>query len=124
VAQSIMDAEYIAAVEAAKEAVWIRNFINDLRISGCHIDSIPLYMDNNAAFKLIRNPEFYSKSKHIEIKNHFVREKVESGEINTERVSIKDNLADILIKPLLRPAHESMVDRLGMRGSRKGHDFR
>jgi hypothetical protein len=119
VAQSTMDAEYIAAAEAAKEAVWIRNFVNDLRIPGYHIESVPLYIDSNSALKLTRNPEFHSKSKHIDVKHHFIREKAESKEIDTQRVNTKDNLADILTKPLTRPTHEDLVDRLGMgRGSR------
>jgi len=45
-----------------KEAVWIRNFINDLRIPGVHIDTVPLYIDNNSALKLTRNPEFHNRS--------------------------------------------------------------
>ena len=114
VAQSTMDAEYIASAEAAKEAVWIRNFINDLRIPGCYIESVPLYIDSNAALKLTRNPEFHSKSKHIDVKHHFIREKVESKEINTQRVDTKDNLADILTKALPRPTHEDLTKRLGM----------
>lgn len=118
-AQSTIDAEYIAAAEAVKKAVWIRNFINDLGIPDYHINSIPLYINNNAALKLIKNPEFHFKSKHIKIKHHFVREKVKSEEINTERVSTKNNLADILTKPLPRSTHKSMIDRLGIKGSRK-----
>jgi hypothetical protein len=111
-----MDAKYIAAAEAAKEAVWIRGFINDLRIPGCYIESIPLYIDSNAALKLTRNPEFHSKSKHIDVKHHFIREKVENKEIHTQRVDIKDNLADVFTKSLGRPIHEDLVGRLGMKG--------
>jgi hypothetical protein len=114
VATSTMDAEYNAAAEAAKEAVWIRNFINDLRIPGVHIDTVPLYIDNNSALKLTRNPEFHSRSKHIDVKHHFVREKVEEGVINTQRVNTKDNLADIFTKPLPRPTHEDVVHRLNL----------
>jgi hypothetical protein len=78
-----MDAEYIVGAEAAKEAVWIRNFINDLRIPGVHINIVPLYIDSNSALKLTRNPEFHSRSKHIDVKHHFIREKVDEGVINT-----------------------------------------
>ena len=100
VATSIVDAEYIAGAEAAKEAVWIRNYINDLRIPGLYVKSIPLYIDCKSALRLIHNPEFHSKSKHIDVKHHFIREKVDEGIINTERVNTKDNLADILPKAL------------------------
>lgn len=95
-----MDAECVACAEAAKEAMWIRNFINDLRIPGVNIDTVPLYIDNNSALKLTRNPEFHSRSKHIDVKHHFVREKVEEGLINTQRVNTKDNLADVFTKAL------------------------
>ena len=97
-----MDAEYIARAEAAKEVVWIRNFINILRILGVYIDTVPLYIDNNSALKLTRNPEFHSRSKHIDVKHHFIREKVE-GVINTRRVDTTDNLADVFTKALARP---------------------
>ncbi|OGE47227.1 hypothetical protein PENARI_c054G11290 [Penicillium arizonense] len=89
VATSTMDAEYIACTEAAKEAVWIRNFISDLRIP------VPLYMGSSSALKLTRSLEFHSKSKDIDVKHHFIREKVEEGLINTQRVNTKDNLADV-----------------------------
>jgi hypothetical protein len=114
VATSTMDAEYIAAAEAAKEAVWIRNFINDLRIPGVHIDTVPLYIDNNSALKLTRNPEFHSRSKHIDVKHHFIREKVDEGVINTQRVETRDNLADVFTKALPRPTHEDLVNRLNL----------
>lgn len=114
VATSTMDAEYVACAEAAKEAVWIRNFINDLRIPGVHIDTVPLYIDNNSALKLTRNPEFHSRSKHIDIKHHFIREKVEEGVINTQRVNTKDNLADVLTKALSGFVHKDLVERLNL----------
>ena len=109
-----MDAEYIVGTEAAKEAVWIRNFINDLRIPGVHIDIVPLYIDNNSALKLTRNPEFHSRLKHIDIKHYFIREKVEEGVINTQHVRTTDNLADIFTKALAKPVHKDLVYRLNL----------
>ena len=108
-----MDAEYIAGTEAAKEAVWIRSFINDLRIPGLFIDTVP-YIDNNSASKLTRNSEFHSRSKHIDVKHHFVREKVEEEVINTQRVDTKDNVADIFTKTLARPTHEGAVNQMNL----------
>lgn len=114
VATLTMDAEYIASSEAAKEAVWIRSFINDLRIPGVHINFVLLYIDNNLALKLTKNPEFHSRSKHIDVKHHFVRKKVKEGTINTQHVDTKDNLADIFTKALPRPTHESVLQRLNL----------
>jgi hypothetical protein len=124
VATSTMDAEYIAGAEAAKEAVWIRNFINDLHIPGVHIGIVPLYIDNTSALKLTRNPEFHSRSKHIDVKHHFIREKVEDGVVNTLRVETADNLADVFTKGLPKATHTSFVDRLNCLsgGEAKGRD--
>lgn len=108
-----MDAEYIACAEAAKEAMWIRNFINDLRIPGVHIDKVPLYIDNNAALKLTRNLEFHNRAKQIDVKHNFIREKVEEGLIDTQRVDTKDNLADVF-KALPRSTYEHLVERLNL----------
>ena len=94
--------------------MWIRNFINDLRIPGVHIDTVPLYIDNNAALKLTRNPEFHSRAKHIDVKHNFIREKVEEGLIDTQRVNTKDNLADVFTKALPRSTHEELVKRLNL----------
>jgi hypothetical protein len=109
-----MDVEYIAGAEAVKEVVWIRNFINDLRIPGVHINIVPLYINNNSALKLTRNPEFHSRLKHINAKHHFIREKVEEGVINTQRVNTTDNLANVFTKALARPIHEDLVHRLNL----------
>ena len=109
-----MDTEYIAGTEAVKEAVWIQNFINDLRIPGVHIDTVLLYIDNNSSLKLTRNPEFHNRSKHINIKHYFIREKVDEGAINTQRVETRDNLADMFTKALPRPTHDDLVNRLNL----------
>lgn len=76
---------------------------------------MPLYIDNNSALKLTRNPEFHDKSKHIAIKHHFIREKVMKDKVlDTCRVDTKDNVADMLTKRLPRDLHESMVRKSGM----------
>jgi hypothetical protein len=115
VAQSTMDAEYIAAAEAARDAVWIRNFINDLKLLNVSIGSIVLHIDNNCALRLTRNPEYHARSKHIGVKYHFVRDAVmKTKEIDTRRVDTKDNLADILTKSLAAPVHGLLRDRMGV----------
>jgi hypothetical protein len=114
VAISTIDIEYIAGAEAAKEAVWIRNFINDLRIPEVYIDTVPLYIDNNLALKLTRNPEFHSRSKHIDVKHYFIREKVEEGIINTQRIDTTDNLADVFTKALPKPIYKDLVQRINL----------
>lgn len=111
---STCEAEYVAGYKATQEIIWIQNMINDLRIKTLEATSTPLLIDNNAALRLTRNPELHDRTKHIELKYHFLREMTLSGRINTQRVSTKDNLADLLTKPLPRDAHENLVHGLGM----------
>lgn len=114
VAMSTCEAEYVAGYKATQEIIWIQNMINDLRIEALEATSTPLLIDNNAALKLTRNPELHDRTKHIELKYHFLREMTLSGRIDTQRVATKDNLADLLTKPLPRDAHENLVNGLGM----------
>ena len=111
---STCEAEYVAGYKATQEIIWIQNMINDLRIKALEATSTPLLIDNNAALKLTRNPELHDRTKHIELKYHFLREMTLSGRINTQRVGTKDNLADLLTKPLPRDAHENLVNGFGM----------
>ncbi|TRX91736.1 hypothetical protein FHL15_007289 [Xylaria flabelliformis] len=67
-----MDAEYMAASNAAKECVWVRWFINDLKILYLHVDHVDMHIDNDSALKLTKNPELHKKAKHIEVAYHFL----------------------------------------------------
>ena len=64
---------------------------------------ILIVINNNSAMKLSKNPEFYIRIKYIAIRYHFIREKVALEEVQVYRVNIKNNLADLLTKGLLRP---------------------
>ena len=93
----------------------MKSFINELGILGCRIEQVPLAIDNNSALKLSKNPEFHSRSKHIDLKYHYIREKVvETKDIHTERVDTKENVADIMTKMLPRQTHEYLVGKMGM----------
>lgn len=114
VAMSTCEAEYIAAAEAAKEAIWLRNLLTELNVPSVSLGPIKLMIDNNAAMKLTKNPEFYARTKHIELRHHFLREQVLEGNIDIVRVDTKDNLADIFTKALARLAFETILTRLGL----------
>ncbi|CAK1358438.1 unnamed protein product [Cercospora beticola] len=112
VAMSSCEAEYMAAAEAAKEAIWLKNLLQELKIPGFTQDKVTLYIDNNAAIKLSKNPEFHARTKHIELRHHFLREQVQDGAIQIKRVNTKDNLADMFTKALPRATFESILTRL------------
>ena len=115
VAMSTEAAELIAAVEAAKTAVWVKMFINELRIPGVMIEQVPLYIDNNSALALTKNPVFHAKTKHLSLRYHWIREVVnETKDITTHRVSTKDNIADMGTKFLPRDTHEYLLQKMHM----------
>ncbi|GKC69797.1 hypothetical protein Tco_1115680 [Tanacetum coccineum] len=79
VAMSTTEAEYVAAAQANKEAVWLKMLLEELRYKQ---EKITLFFDNQSALYLARNPAFHSKTKHIRVQYHFVREKVEEGTVD------------------------------------------
>lgn len=112
---STTEAEYVAAAAAAKEAIWLRKLLNDL---GClPVTATVLRVDNQSAIRLIKNPEFHKRTKHIDIKHHYVRETVESGEISVEYVPTDQQLADIFTKALPKRQFQHLCNGLGIGSS-------
>ena len=103
VAQSTMDAEYIAAAEAAREAIWLRSLLSEL---GFPQTTTRLNCDNESAIQLANNPGTHARSKHIDIKYHFIREKVYERVLQLSYVRSELQDADFLTKPLPRDAHD------------------
>jgi len=117
VASSSTEAEYIAASDATKEAIWLKGFRNELAsYMGIPLQhTIRLSIDNASAIKLTRNPEFHGRTKHIPIRHHFIREAVERGDVTPIWIPGRENPADLLTKPLNRPTFEKHL--LSLRGS-------
>ena len=97
VAMSTTEAEYVAAAQASKEAVWLKMLLEEL---GHEQEKITLFCDNQSALYLARNPAFHSKTKHIRVQYHFVREKVEEGTVDMQKIHTDDNVADYLTKAI------------------------
>ena len=97
VALSTTEAEYMAATQACKEAIWIRRFMEEL---GHKQEKTLLYCDSQSALHIARNPAFHSRTKHIGVQYHFVREVVEDGSVDLQKIHTKDNLADALTKAI------------------------
>lgn len=98
VALSTTEAEYVAASESVRELIWLRNLMTDVAPT---IQNVPLLMvDNQSAIKLIRNPQFHKRSKHIDIKHHFIREKYSQNFFCLKYVDTENQIADIFTKAL------------------------
>ncbi|RWS05910.1 gag-pol polyprotein-like protein, partial [Dinothrombium tinctorium] len=120
VALSTTESEYISACTSAKEIVWLRQLLLDLSFN---VEKpIDLYCDNMSAIKLIRNPEFHKRTKHIDVQYHFVREKYEQRIIDVKFVDTNDQLADILTKPLASAVFLRLRSMIGLH-SKSDNDF-
>jgi len=111
-ALSTTEAEYIAGCEASKEAIWITRLLKELKLEGKQ--TVPLYCDNQSAIRLAKNPEFHQRTKHIDVKYHFIREQIEKGVISLEFVGTEDQLADLFTKPLEGVRFQNLRERIGM----------
>ena len=112
VACSTCDAEYIAVSESCREALWLRSFLRELGL--LKDDPTTLLCDNNGAMALSNDPTLHSRSKHIDVRHHFIRKHVETGSIDLARIPSADNLADVFTKALPRPAFERFRSFLGL----------
>jgi hypothetical protein len=98
VALSTAEAEYIALSAAAQEAVWLRRLLSDF---GCDEQGPTLINeDNQPSMAMAKNPEHHGRAKHIAIRYHFIREKVEEGEVNLKYCPTEKMLADVFTKGL------------------------
>jgi hypothetical protein len=97
VALSTAEAEYVAAGACCAQLLWMKQTLKDF---GCQYSKIPLLCDNESAIKLANNPVSHSRTKHIDIRHHFLRDHELKGDIEIRHVSTEKQLADIFTKPL------------------------
>jgi hypothetical protein len=97
VALSTAEAEYVAAGSCCAQILWIKQQLLDFNLK---LERIPIFCDNTSAINLTKNPVLHSRTKHIEIRHHFLRDHVEKGDVVFEHVNTENQLADIFTKPL------------------------
>ena len=113
VALSTAEAEYIALSSAAQETVWLRRLITEL---GSELEGPTTLMeDNQSAIAMAKNPQFHGRAKHIDIRHHFIREKVNGGDIKLIYCPTGDMIADMLTKGLNRHQLKNLMARAGVR---------
>ncbi|KAI3710140.1 hypothetical protein L2E82_39914 [Cichorium intybus] len=117
IAQSTTESEYVAASEAAQEAVWMRKFIEDLGVVPSIRDPIEIFCDNLGAIAQAKEPRSHQKTKHIHRRYNYIRHEVKNGEISIHKVHTDQNLADPFTKPLPQAKHESHAKGIGLRYS-------
>ena len=107
IALSTVEAEYVAATEACKEAVFLRelfaNFFNTIP------KTVPIYCDNQGAISLVKHSGFHKRTKHIKLEYHFIRSFVKDNTIHLSYIPTNSNLADMFTKALNGPKLRSFA---------------
>jgi hypothetical protein len=109
---SSCEAEYVAATTAACQGIWLARLLGEIKIE--EAKAMVLNVDNKSAISLSKNPVFHDRSKHIEIRYHFIRECVENGKVQIEFVRSEEQLADVLTKALGRGKLQEQRTKIGM----------
>jgi hypothetical protein len=116
---SSYEAEYIAAATAACQGVWLARLLAELE--GEEASTFSLKIDNESAITLGRNPVFHDRSKHIDVRFHYIRECVEENRVQLQSIGTVEQLADILTKALGRERFCELRSRLGVHNVQLAH---
>ncbi|GJU95319.1 hypothetical protein Tco_1320075 [Tanacetum coccineum] len=108
---STTEAEYVSVEKACQQALWMKQALIDYDI---RLDDVPIMCDNKGEINISKNPVQHSRTKHIKIRHHFLRDNVQKGHISIEKVSSINNIVDILTKPLKRESVNYLHLGLGM----------
>ena len=101
VALSTCEAEYMALTEAVQEAKFLKQLCVDLNVVQVSY-RVVVNVDNQGAINLAKNPMYHKRSKHIQVKYHFIRDEIRSGKIELQYIPTEDNVADIFTKPVTK----------------------
>ncbi len=112
VALSSTAAEYTALAHATRQAIWNRNLLAEL---GCsQEDPTLIFKDNQSAIAIARDLQYHARSKHFDVQNHFVQEKIEDAIIELFYCPTDEMVADVMMKALPRQKHNKFIQELGL----------
>jgi hypothetical protein len=112
VALSTTEAEFVAAVSAGQESIWMRQFLAELGYDTS--GAAPLLMDNQSAIQVARNPEHHGRMKHLDLRYFWLRDEVVKGHLAPRYIPTAEMAADILTKALARVKVETAREQLGL----------
>jgi hypothetical protein len=110
-----MEVEYIAASEATKEVLWIRNFVSELGVVPSVSNPLDLYYDNSGAITQVKEPRAHKRVKHVLQRYHVLHKIISRGDVNVCKVHTDQNIIDPLMKSLPQPKHEVHMRSIGIR---------
>ncbi|GJS20770.1 retrovirus-related pol polyprotein from transposon TNT 1-94 [Tanacetum coccineum] len=110
-AMSSTEAKYVAAAGCCASIIWMKSQLSNYDI---HYKMVPIFCDNTSAIAITNNPVLYSRTKHIDIRYHFIRDHILKGDIALHFIPTEYQLADIFTKPLDEPTFTRLKAELGM----------
>ena len=110
VALSTTEAEYIALTEAIKEAIWLKGLVTEL---GFEQEIVRVSCDSSSAIQLSKNPKYHERTKHIDVRMHFIGDEISKGVVNVVKVPTEVNPADMLTKPLPSVRFRNLLSLIG-----------
>ncbi|GJR56665.1 retrovirus-related pol polyprotein from transposon TNT 1-94 [Tanacetum coccineum] len=111
VAMSLAKAEYVAAARCCANILWMKSQLTEYDII---YEKVPIFCDNTSAIAISNNPVLHSRTKHIDIRYHFIRDHVLKGDIKLYFIPTQYQLADIFTKPMDEPSFKILIIELGM----------
>ncbi|CAL3973559.1 unnamed protein product [Diplocarpon coronariae] len=114
IALSSTEAEYVAMCKFAQEASWIRQVLKEMGYNRDDAKKVEMIYDNQGALHLTENPEYHQRTKHIDIKFHYIRQELRKGYLDLWYTNTKENAADSLTKSLNSSNHAAFVKMLNM----------
>ncbi|GKF40911.1 hypothetical protein Tco_0124253, partial [Tanacetum coccineum] len=110
VATSTTEAEYVAAAHCCRQVLWIQNKMLDY---GFNFMNTKIFIDNESTISIVKNPIYHSKTKHIEIRYHFIKDSYEKKLIQMLQIHTDDNVVDLLTKAFNGPRFNFLVVKHG-----------
>jgi len=118
VALSTMEAEYMALCQASKEAVWLNKLVQGVASQGLRTaisgGPINIKVDNSGFIDFSKNPVEHKRTKHIDIRYHYVREVITTDKVTLEHCATNDMVADPMTKELGKTKHDRHVEAMGL----------
>ena len=108
---STTEPEYIAASDASKEEIWLKGLLDEI---GRTQEKVNVLCDNKSAIHLARNPTYHSKSKHIDVRYHFLRHVIDGVKVVLQKIHTRKNYANIFTKPVTIEKLQCCLASLGL----------
>ena len=113
-ALSIIEVEYVACPAATQDIIWLKSFLNHLKIIKSASDPVTIYFDNTTAVAMVKDPKYHGKTKHIKMRYHYIRDAITEYDVILKHIYTNSMVADPLTKPIAREAFVRHVKFIGL----------